>query len=144
MHHIPLRYSIIHVLVVVVVVVLIYLGRKCRLDGAVQPVRQGGSSHCDDDMYSIGLSAYAAGRAAKCSLLPGRFKCCACVCVCVYEQTKRRTHLSKHCIKAGTVLIIYTHMQTDILQRHRICCRTRERQRKRERECREKESKANK
>lgn len=32
-----------------------------------------------------------------------------CVSVCVYEQTKRHTHLSKHCVKAGTVLIIRTH-----------------------------------
>lgn len=44
-----------------------------------------------------------------CSLLSGKFNLTLCVCVCVYEQTKRRTHLSKHCIKAGTVLIIRTH-----------------------------------
>lgn len=44
-----------------------------------------------------------------CSLLSGKFNLTLCACVCVYEQTKRRTHLSKHCIKAGTVLITRTH-----------------------------------
>lgn len=59
-----------------------------------------------------------------CSLLSGKFNLTLCLCVCVYEQTKRRTHLSKHCIKAGTVLIIRTHTHARLTHAHTHIWRT--------------------